>query len=503
MSSLIKLFLDLSQHLKSFVIFYLEKIKKSKLIQKQKELDQKIIGQIRGSKFPNWKQFKRLPKALSSQESLLMKILIGLILICLIFLFYTNYLQKLVSVPKSGGEFSEGLIGSPLYINPILAQSYIDADLDLSNLIFSGLLKYDEKLELVPDLAVKYEISDDQKTYTFYLKNNIKWHDGEKFNASDIVFTIAKIQDPDFKSPLYQSFIGVKAEKVDDDVVKFTLSEPYAGFLNLMTVGIIPQHLWSDIPSINARLAIYNQKPIGTGPYKFKSFVKEKSGVIKIYTLEKNKDYYDKVPYIDKIIFKFYPDYESAIEALNNKEIQNLSFLPKEYLKKFATKREANLYNFDLSEYTAVFFNQKNNEFLKDKNVREALSYAIDKSKIIDDVLQNQGQIIDGPILPGYLGYNYQIKKYPFDQRKALEILSNDGWTAQGEFLKKKDQELKITLTTVEQTENIKTAELIKEFWTSIGVNVDLQIIPKDNIEKEIINPRNYQALLYGEIVGY
>jgi len=502
-ASKIKFLSTLSQNLKAFIVFQFVKIKKVLKVEEQKKFDKKIISSLSKKKLPQWRQFKQLPKILTKNEFLIIKISAAIILIIAISLFYIDYYQKLTTLPKAGGEFSEALIGSPLYINPILAQSHIDADQDLSTLIFSGLLKYDKNLELVPDLAEKYEISEDQKTYTFYLKDNAKWHDGQKLTASDVVFTILSIQNPDFKSPLFRSFEGVKVEKVDDYTVKFTLSEPYAAFLNVLTVGILPQHLWYDIPPLSAKLAVYNQKPIGSGPYKFKSLIKEKSGVIKAYTLEKNKNYYAQEPYIDKIVFKFYPDYDTAINALNNKEVQNLSYLPKEYLEKNKNKREINLYNINLSQYTAIFFNQKNNEFLKDKDIREALSYAIDKNKIIEDVLQNQGQIIDGPILPGFLGYNTDIKKYEYNPEKAVELLANNGWALTDEIFHKKDQELKITLTTVDQAVNVKTANLIKEFWNNIGVNVELQIVSKDDIENQVINPRNYQALLYGEIIGY
>ena len=231
MASKIKFLSNLSQSLKSFVIFQLAKIKKNRKITKQKNLDKKIITKLNGRKLPQWKQLKQLPKTFSKQENQIVKILAIIILICLLFLIYVNYFKNLTTVPKNGGEFSEALIGSPLYINPILAQSHIDADLDLSHLIFSGLLKYNENLEIIPDLAEKYEISEDQKTYTFYLVKNAKWHDGEELTASDVIFTFQSIQDPDFKSPLYRSFEGVNVEKIDDYTVKFTLQEPYAAFL--------------------------------------------------------------------------------------------------------------------------------------------------------------------------------------------------------------------------------------------------------------------------------
>lgn len=493
----------MSKNLKSFLALKLDSFKKSSKIRKQKHFDHKVISKARKQRFPRLKQLKQLPKMLEPKEKFIIKLLFLIILISGAAFGYFNYFRNFTTVPKNGGDLIEGLIGSPLHINPILAQSYADADIDLSSLIFSGLLKYNENLQIVPDLAERYEISEDQKTYTFYLRHGVKWHDGQDLTTSDIVFTIQSIQDPDFKSPLFRSFQGVNAEKVDDYTVKFTLQEPYAAFLNIMTVGIIPRHLWYDIPSNSATLSSNNQKPIGSGPYKFKSLVKEKSGVIKMYTLERNKDYYATQPYIDKIIFKFYPDYENAIEALTNKDVQSLSYLPKEYLNKFANKREFNIYNINLSQYTAVFFNPQHNELLKNKKVKEALLYAIDKNKILEDVLKNQGQVINGPILPGFLGYNPDIKKYEYLPQKSLEILADDGWKLDGEYLKKDTLELKITLTTVEQTDNITAANLIKDFWNSIGVNVELQIIPKDKIEKDVIMTRNYQALLYGEIIGY
>jgi len=119
--------------------------------------------------------------------------------------------------------------------------------------------------------------------------------------------------------------------------------------------------------------------------------------------------------------------------------------------------------------------------------------------------LQNQGQAIDGPILPGFLGYNPEITKYEYNPEKAVEILASDGWKLdeEEEILKKEDQELVLILTTVEQTEKIQAATLITEYWNNLGIKTQLQIVSKENIENDIINPRNYQLLLYGEIIGY
>ena len=459
-----------------------------------------MVARLGDRKLPTWKQFKHLPQTLNKLEKLAVKILILAAVITGGFLFYNGYYKNLVSIPANGGDLTEGLVGSPLYLNPLLA--YSDVDKDISRLIFSGLMKYNDKLEPVADLADRYEISEDQKVYTFYLKQNVKWHDNKPLTASDVVFSIVSIQNPDYKSPYYRSFNGIIIDKIDDYTVKFTLQQPYAAFLNLLTIGIIPQHIWYDTNAATAKLAVYNQRPVGSGPYKFKNLVKENRGLIKSYALEKNKDYYGKIPYINNIYFKFYADYENAVNGLINKEVNSLSFLPKEYLKK-AGKHDLNLNNIELAQYTALFFNSKNNEFLKEKKVREALAYAIDKNKIIEDIMRNYGQAIDSPILKNFVGYNPDVKKYEYNPKKALEILTGDGWTIDKELLKKKDNDLKITLTTVDQVENVKVANLIKDFWASIGVNVELQLVSKEKIESEIIIPRNYQILLYGEILGY
>jgi len=479
-----------------------EKFWRTKMHRNKSQLDKKLVISLSDKKFPSWKQFKKLPRILSQSEKFIIGILAAIIFIGLITLAYFNIWQKAQTVAENGGEYTEGLIGAPLYINPILAQTN-DVDMDLSRLIFSGLLKYDKDFNLVPDLAEKYEISEDQKTYTFTLKQDVKWHDGESFSAADVVATFMSIQDEQYKSPLHRTFTSVTVEKIDDFTVKFTLVEPYAGFLNILTLGILPKHLWFDIPSANAKLAIYNQKPVGTGPYKFKSLLKEKNGVIKSYTLEKNKDYNGSEPFLERLTFKFYPDDQTAFDALNNKNIEGIGFLPESFIEKLQYKTSVSTKMLSLAQYSGIYFNQNKSEFLSAKYIREALSYAINRPKMIADVLNNQAQAIYSPILPGFLGNYPDIKKYEYQPKESAKILLANGWALTGDYLKKKDKELTIKLTTVEQEEYIKIANIIKEDWNTIGVNVELEIVPKENIQKDIINPRNYEALLYGEIIGY
>lgn len=523
----------------------------------QKELDQKLVHSLNKEKIPSLKQFKYLSAVLNFKQRLLVKGLAVLIAISLVFMVGNFYFRNFLPSPTVGGEYAEGLIGAPQFINPLLSQTN-DVDSDITRLIFSGLLKYDSQLQLVPELAESWQTNDDQTIYTFTLKENITWHDGQPLSADDVIFTFQSLKDPDFKSPLLISFRGVEVEKVDDRTIKFILPEPFGSFLEVLTVGILPEHIWAEIPPINANLTEYNLKPIGTGAWKFKSLSKDRLGNIKSYTIEPNSDYYGPKPYLEKITFKFYPDFETAVAALKNHSVEGLSFLPKELKSDLAGQKNLKFQSFYLPQYTAVFFNQKQNEILKDKNVRKALAFAIDKAKILSDALALEGEIIDGPILPLNIPQSPD-KKISFNPNQANQLLDEANWEqitpqqyqdflaeqqakaeedneeeenaeagqnqeveqattteevvieeeaeaglleAQSFYRQKDDNILELTLTTVDQPENVKAGTLIAEFWQNIGVKVNLQIIEGNKISREIIKPRNYEILLFGIIVG-
>ncbi|MBI5071807.1 hypothetical protein HZB93_02870 [Candidatus Falkowbacteria bacterium] len=472
-------------------------------IGRQTELDKKLVLSLSKSRVPTFGQLKYLPKYLCRSEKCVLAGLFFVLIASTVFFAARFFLTRMEQVPASGGEYVEGLVGAPQYVNPILAQTN-DVDMDLSHLIFSGLFKYNEKLELVPDLAEKFEVSEDKKVYTIFLRENLSWHDDEKLTASDVTFTASLIKDPLFKSPLYSGFRGVAVEKIDDKTIKFTLNEAYAPFLGMLTFGILPEHLWYNIPAQSANLAEYNIKPVGSGPFEFKSLTKDKSGSIKIYTLVRNENFYGQKPHLEKLIFKFYPDYESALAALQNKNIEGVSFLPEEMESTLQSKKLTK-YFLSLPQYTAIFFDQKNNEFLKDDAVRKALAISIPKNKIIEEALGGKGEAIDGPIFPGYVGYSSEIKKNVFDQALAAETLEKAGFKlAEGETVRKKgDKVLKIVLTTVDRPEYARAGEIVKTSWEVIGVQVELQMIPATRIQREIIRSRTYEALMLGTIVGF
>jgi len=492
--------------------------------------DEKLVSSLASTKkLPNKEQINYISKYLSSTEKIIIRILSGLILIAVASLSINFYWNHSELKPKAGGIYTEGLVGAPRYINPLFATAN-DVDLDLVSLIYSGLFTYtDQGLE--KDLVESYEVSENQLVYTFILRQGIKWHDGEDFTANDVMFTINRIQNTQTKTPLIYNFQGTSIEKIDDFTVRFTLPKPFAPFLESLTIGILPEHIWQNIQPENMLMAEYNLKPIGTGPYKFSSLTKNKNGVIKSFKLKSNPTYYDQVAYIDEIDLKFTENFEQAVESLNNKKVDGISYLPKEIRARIINNRNLNFNLLHLPQYSAVFFNYDKNPILKDLTIRKILTHATNKEKIVNEILNAEAQIIDSCILPGTLGYNSEIVKYPFNVQHAKTELDKLEWTLEDYVDPKKEttedensdeinaeettenaypypvrkkgsRYFEFSLTTVNQPENVKIATELQKEWQLIGAKVNLVFVDPSNIA-ETIKTRNYEALLYGQILGY
>ncbi len=502
----------------------------------QRNLDHQGFKRAFTFKLPSWGQLRTIPKILSAQEKLIIKGAASIGSFALLTFLYLALFQNSNVVPKFGGEYTEGLVGAPLYINPLLSQTN-DVDQDITRLVFNGLVRYNENYEIIPDLAQSWTVSDDRTQYTFVVRDDVLWHDGEAFSVNDVYFTFQSLQDRNFKSPLNTTFRGVTAEITGENQITFTLSEPYSGFLNVMTFGILPQHVWFNIPATNSQLAVYNQKPIGTGPYKFESLKKDTSGTIASYTFGAYDDYHLDKPFIETLTFKFYPDSKTAVEALKNKHVQGLGFLPKEFHQEIGS-RGVTLHNIYLSQFTAVFFNDEKESLFTNSKVQEALALATDKEAIVSTLLNNNGNVIHSPILPGFLGYDEAMTDI-FDPVKAAEILTADGWALTSvalnedgtiadtsaptedtitdeetpaeeaspvrteEILVKNNTPLVLTLTTINQPSSLQLVQLLQEQWEAIGIKVLISAVDRENFTTVTIPEREYDALVYGGIVGY
>lgn len=407
-------------------------------------------------------------------------------------------------VADYGGTYTEGLVGAPQYINPVLAPSN-DVDQDIGRLVYSRLFTYNSAGELVGDVVTNYAMSEDQKTYTFFLRPDIKFHDGEILTADDVLFTISTIQNAELKSPLRGSLLGVEATKIDDSSFSLTLPEPFAPFLTSLAFGILPEHLWFDVQPATLPLSELNLTPIGTGMFEFDRLVKDKEGNVKEIELLVNQEYYGPRPYLERVKFIFYPDVTSAQQALEENRIDGLAFVPRD-AKESITKenKRVKFYSLRLPQYTAVFFNTKKAGVLKDQNVRMALAWGVDRNRIIRDVLLGDGEAIFTPILPGYLGHNAEVDKKGFDVEQGKQILHDAGWVLpEGEeYRKKGDTLLEFTISTVDLPEYQQTLAILQESWKAMGAKVNVDTYAAQDIQNEIITPREYEALLFGEIVG-
>lgn len=481
--------------------------------------DERLVQSLSAKKrAPSMRQLAYISEYLSKSERLSIRIMTGVIIIALASLVLNVYWTRSTPSPRQGGSYTEGLIGAPRHLNPLFAPAN-DIDLDIDALVYSGLLKFKHG-GLTNDLAENYQISDDRKTYFFNLRQGVKWHDGEPFGADDVVFTVNRIKDQKTGTPLYYNFQGAEIEKTSDFGVKFVLSEPFAPFLESLTVGILPEHIWKDIQPANMMLAEYNTKPIGAGPYQFKSLVKDKNGEIKSYNLTRNKGYYRNPVYIDDISFKFYDSFDSTVEALNNKNIEGMSYLPKELRDRVINNRNLKFNLLHLPQYTAVFFNYDNNPVLKDAKMRQILSYGVNKEKIVNEILNAEAQAIESAILPDSLGYTGDIAAFKFDVQKARDLLDRAGWKLADyenedrdadnpaaaenypfQVRKYQNRYLEFSLTTVNQPENVRIAKELQKEWQMLNAKVNLVIVNQDKIA-ETIKSRGYDALLYGQIMG-
>ena len=416
----------------------------------------------------------------------------------------------MVSVPSSGGSISEGIVGTPRFINPVLANSLVDQD--LVALIYSGLMRKSSEGTFISDLAEKYELSKNGLVYTFTLKNNLFFQDGQPLTIDDVLFTIDKAKDGVIKSPRKAHWDGVNVEKIDEKNIRFTLKQPYASFLENATLGIMPAHLWKNSPM---ELSTLNTNPIGSGPYMINSTSKQSSGIVDSYELVPFKKFILGAPYIENISLHFYSNEEDMVNALLNNTINQVSSitpLNAENLKEGNFQIESKV----LPRVFGLFFNQNQKQLFTDKVVVAAIDQAIDKERIVRDVLFGYGVVIDNPIPPNMIEYRKLLNAQKNTSReevlqKVKDNLAKAGWkTGTDGFLEKTTTEKKKKVTTKLEfsisTGNIeelaKTAELIKQDLQAIGMKVDVKTFETGNLNQGVIRPRKYDALLFVEIIN-
>jgi peptide/nickel transport system substrate-binding protein len=415
---------------------------------------------------------------------------------------FSVYHFMTTSQPTYGGQYTEAFVGQPRYINPLLSHSS-SADRGLTKLIYSGLFDYDENGLLRPDLADRFEVSEDGKEYTVFLRQGALWHDQEPVLADDIIYTINIAKDIAYgaagvSNEVRLAWSDVGVEKIDDYTVKFKLKESDSTFLHNLTLGLLPKHIWENITPEQFQLSEYNQKPIGSGPYEFVDVnINNDDELISSYVLRSNEKYYKGQPFITKFMINFYPTRAEAVEAYGNGEVSAVIVDKQEYIE--ALEQLAQKKSIELPHYFAVFFNQTKSVPLAYDEVREALSMATDREAIIRDVFVNNAQVRYSPFAEGVIGYNGEEQQNGLNVDEANKLLDEKGWKRGDDGIRAKDEDrLSFTIHINSGQEPIvRVAEILKNQWNLIGAEVKIQEHDANDLETNIIKPRDYDALLY------
>jgi peptide/nickel transport system substrate-binding protein len=427
-------------------------------------------------------------------------ILLGIVLL-VVLLTYLAINYTTVLRPGHGGTYVEGVAGHPRHLNPLLS-GFNPADQDLCSLIFSGLTRLNEHGEVEPDLASSWEIAADGLSYTFHLRTNAYWHDGTPVTADDVILTIKLLQDPEFPGPAELGgnvWRTVKIEKVDRRTLRFTLAEPYAPFLDYTTVGIIPSHKIAGTYAVDLPKAEFNLAPVGSGPFQVEE-IESEDGTIVSVVLEQFPRYYRARPYLDRVQFRFYPSYGAALKAYGAGEVEGVAQVTTADLARARELPDLSLFSAQIAEHAIVFLNLDGDDttFLQEQEVRQALMYALDRERIVEEVLGGQGMVSNGVILPGTWAYSADTPTYPYDPDRASALLDETGWvraTQTSEVRHKDGVLLALTLLTSNDPRREAVAELLAEQWADVGIDVTVDTVSSAEVCEALEN-RDFQAAL-------
>lgn len=402
----------------------------------------------------------------------------------------------LVTIPANGGTLTEGMIGNPSQINPILALT--NTDKDIVSLVFSGLMQKDSNGNIIPDLAESFEISDDGKIYTFTLKDNLKFHNGDLVTTEDVRYTISLITNPAIRSPRRANWEGVTVEIIDEKNIKFTLKSEFTGFLENTTIGILPSKIVKEIDPSSFSQHNFNQKPIGAGPFKISSVSKTNSGLIEGIYLKSFNKYALGAPHLNKINLKFYGGEDELIKALKTRIIERGGPLSPEGTTKLSgVKIETS----QLPRVFGLFFNQSNSKVLEDPAIRNIIDNGIDRELLIKEVFNGYAIANKSP-----------YPKTIIEETKDLsveninETLEKAGWKLREDGIREKTSgkettELKFKIATGNNKELRDTALEIKNQLKKFGMEIEVESFELGILNQQIIEGRNFEALLFGELI--
>lgn len=403
-----------------------------------------------------------------------------------------------------GDTLIESSIGDAKTLNPALVDESTGGDIDA--LVFNGLLRYNEKMELEPCLAEKWKVSKDGKTITYNLRRGVKFHDGVEMTAEDVVFTWKVYTDPTVNTPYGADYQYIKnVEIMDPYTVKVTYRKAFAPALTNTFTSILPKHLLEgkDINHDDD----FNRHPIGTGPYKFVEWKSAQQIV-----LEANPDYWEGKPHIHRFVLRIIPDQSSEFLSLLKGEIDAMgawtsgTLTPEQYARQTNTPKFSDYYNkYETDQFVYVYIGWNlGNPLFNDVKVRRALTMAIDRQAIIQNVVYGLGSVCTGPFVPQSWAYNKDVKPLPFDVEGAKKLLKQDGWKMGKDgilhkSIKGKDTPFRFKLYTNQgNVSRERIATIVQQQLKQVGIDCQPQIMEWTTLLNEYINKRKYDAMVLG-----
>jgi peptide/nickel transport system substrate-binding protein len=402
-------------------------------------------------------------------------------------------------MPAHGGSLTEGIVGTPRFINPLLSST--DADRDVTQLIYSGLVRRTTHGTFEPELAESWTVNEENTVYTFTLRRDAMFHDGKPVTAADVVFTLTQAQNPALKSPRRVQFEGVSATIIDPQTIQLQTPQPYAGFLHSLTLGILPAHIWEHITVEQMMLSDYNTQPIGTGPYVVSKIKRDKkTGIPTSYTLSAFKKYVHGKPFISDITLLFFENENSLVEAFIAKKIDTISGISTENITAIKESSEI-VFHTPLPRVFGIFFNHNQAPLFLEVPVRRALQSIMNPTEIINASLFGFGIASSSPLPQAF---QFENQPEPAVSTDPHAVLESAGWKKDAEtdiYTKTKDgkvNELGFTLSTSNTPELIRIAETIKEIAKENGIAITISSSEIGTLQQEILRPRKYEALLFG-----
>lgn len=387
-------------------------------------------------------------------------------------------------------------------LNPPLISEVAGADID--GLVFNGLTRYNDKLEIEPCLAEKWKVSKDGKTITYYLRRGVKFHDGVEFMANDVLFTYQVYTDKTVNTPEGAMYQDVKSVEVMGPYeVKVTFKRPFALALSLFDT-ILPKHL---LEGQDINTSDFGRHPIGTGPYKFVEWKTDQRIV-----LQANPDYWEGAPHIKKFVMRVIPDQSTQFLELLDGGLDCVgawlhgTLSAEQYVLQSNTPKLKNYYNVYKThslEYTYIGWNELNPLF-SDKKVRQALTMAIDRNAIIQNAMNGLADVCTGPFPYGSWATNPKVQPWPYDPEKARKLLKEAGWKmgADGLLHKKianKDTPFRFTLILTQgKVDRERSATIIQQQLKKVGIQVDIRILEWTALLSQYLEPKKFDACIMG-----